>query len=447
MPTLSSRRLGVSLIEALVALAVMAFGMLSLVGVQATLRLNSDLAKQRTEATRIATEDIEGLRLFTAVNLVNGQPGVSWADIDNSTVAAYTPPGNVGNTSYRVERTVIPRPPVPPATLPAGTISKSVSVRVRWTDRTGIAQSVTVDTVIAGIDPVLSGVLASKRSSVNNQVGGRNATIPVEAVNFGDSDGRSAFKPFDRGSVVWLFNNITGEVVGRCPGITTAQAALAVADVAACPIIAARLLGGLVFFDLRLTPRPLPASASETPAGPQMLPLSATTPVVFPQSSTSPVDQTTPAECVSDTPASANAATRRNAHGYAVTYYCFVYPDTSSGWGGKLDVVLASRYPNGNPGDPLPGTTSTSDYKVCRYTTAAATNPYTSNPNHPPSYCVEKSSPAPTALVRCNGRRVTGNLINQNFLVIAAAQSCPTDVAADPANGDYINSNTLQHQP
>ena len=175
------RRLGVSLIEALVALAVMAFGMLSLVGVQATLRLNGDLAKQRTEATRIATEDIEGLRLFTALNPVNGQPGVSWDEIASRIVASYVPPGNIGNTSYQVVRTV---------NTVAGTLRKVVSVQVNWIDRTGVAQSVTVDTVIAGIDPVLSGVLASKRSSVNNQVGGRNATIPVEAVNFGDSDGR-----------------------------------------------------------------------------------------------------------------------------------------------------------------------------------------------------------------------------------------------------------------
>ena len=433
MQTLRSRRLGVSLIEALVALAVMAFGMLSLVGVQATLRLNSDLAKQRTEATRIATEDIEGLRLFTALNTVNGQPGVSWAEIASSTVASYVPAGNVGNTSYQVVRTV---------NTVAGTLRKVVTVQVNWIDRTGAAQSVTVDTVIAGIDPVLSGVLASKRSSVNNQVGGRNATIPVEAVNFGDSDGRSAFKPFDRGSLVWLFNNVTGEVVGRCPGITTAQRALAVADVAACPIIAARLLGGLVFFDLRLTPRPLPASASETPAGPQMLPLSATTPVMFPVSAFSPVDQRTAAECVSDTPASATAATQQNARGYAVTYYCLVYPSTASGWGGRLDVVLAANYPNGNA---LPGTTTPNDYKVCRYTTAATD--FTTNADHPRSYCVEKPSPLPSLQLPCNGRRLSDNLINQNFLVIAAAQSCPTDVAADPASGDYINSNTLQHQP
>jgi Tfp pilus assembly protein PilV len=50
---------GVSLVEAMVALAVMAFGMLAEVGVQTTLRLNADVAKQRSEATRIAQETLE----------------------------------------------------------------------------------------------------------------------------------------------------------------------------------------------------------------------------------------------------------------------------------------------------------------------------------------------------------------------------------------------------
>jgi len=40
-----------------------------------------------------------------------------------------------------------------------------------------------------------------------------------------------------------------------------------------------------------------------------------------------------------------------------------------------------------------------------------------------------------------------GNLTNQNFVVISARKHCPTDVPADPANGDLVNSNTLQHQP
>ncbi len=48
-------------------------------------------------------------------------------------------------------------------------------------------------------------------------------------------------------------------------------------------------------------------------------------------------------------------------------------------------------------------------------------------------------------------------LTNQNFLVIRAgndlgdgsgtAFTCPTDVPADPATGDFVNSNTLPHQP
>ena len=43
---------GISLVEALVAMLVMSFGMLAIVGLQATLRLNADVAKQRAEAVR-----------------------------------------------------------------------------------------------------------------------------------------------------------------------------------------------------------------------------------------------------------------------------------------------------------------------------------------------------------------------------------------------------------
>jgi hypothetical protein len=42
---------------------------------------------------------------------------------------------------------------------------------------------------------------------------------------------------------------------------------------------------------------------------------------------------------------------------------------------------------------------------------------------------------------------VSGNLTNQNFVVIRSVKHCPTDVPADPSNGDLVNSNTLQHQP
>ncbi|MBL0296205.1 MAG: prepilin-type N-terminal cleavage/methylation domain-containing protein [Betaproteobacteria bacterium] len=70
---------GVSLVEALVALAVMAFGMLGLIGVQSTLRLNGDTAKQRSEAVRIAQSRLDDLRAFSVLPVTAGAS--AYADI------------------------------------------------------------------------------------------------------------------------------------------------------------------------------------------------------------------------------------------------------------------------------------------------------------------------------------------------------------------------------
>ncbi len=416
------RRLGISLIEALVALAVMAFGMLSLVGVQATLRLNSDVSKQRAEATRIATEEIESLRLFKTLRPVNGQAGQSWDEITGRTLTVQ--PGNTGNTTFTMVRTVTNGT----VDMVAGLNRKVVQVQVTWNDRAGVVQSVEIYAVVAGVEPVLSSLLAvAVPPSASNQRFGRHVTIPVEAIHLGNSDGRSAFKPTESGSVVWLFNNNSGMITSRCTGVTAAQAAITNATISAatCAVINGRLVSGLVQFDLRLlTDGALDAGAAQSPGGP-VLPLSANTPLYFDPSNLSYVGQTSAAECVS----------RPGPGGtFSAAYYCLVFAD-AGGWGGRLDVALA---------DPLPDGSAASDYKVCRYSTAALY--YTVNSDHPRTYCIEKIGNA-TNTTPCFGRKVTGNLVNQNFLVIRATQTCPTDVAADPAAGDFVNSNTLQHQP
>ncbi|MBK9136249.1 MAG: prepilin-type N-terminal cleavage/methylation domain-containing protein [Betaproteobacteria bacterium] len=76
---------GISLIEALVAMAIMAFGMLGVVGMQATLRANADAAKQRSEATRLAEEKIEQWRSFSVLPTTTGVK--AFADI--ATVRAH----------------------------------------------------------------------------------------------------------------------------------------------------------------------------------------------------------------------------------------------------------------------------------------------------------------------------------------------------------------------
>ena len=409
----SPRHRGVSLVEALVALAIMAFGMLSLIGVQGTMRLNSDLAKQRSEATRIATEEIELLRGFTSISVVTGQPGVSYDEIASRTVEAYQPPGAIGNTSYRVERTV---------SLVGGTQQKVVMVRVLWDDRTGTRQTVTMDSVISGTDPVLSGLLSvPARPSASNQRNGRHNSIPPSAVDQGD--GNSRFTPAGSSGIAWYFNNLTG--------------LMRVCNSAGGDCALATLVSGTVQFHRPASGDALNGTSSEVPQGPAL------------NLAAGPYALTLASPVGSGTAASCFAAT---ASATAVNYFCAVVPSTMSGWGGQLNLRLLD-----DAGAVATFGSGGSQFKSCRYTMdlPSVDNPttttineadpnadFTLNADHPKTYCMENPGTS-TVAMPCTGKRVTGNLINQNFLVIRGDKSCPGDDSSTP----LINGNTRQHQP
>ncbi len=177
---------GVSLIEALVALAVMAFGILGVVGVQSTLRQNADVSRQRAEAVRIAQETVENWRSFSVLSATPGQ--TAYADIVSNAGVSVDPV--IANTSYTVTRSVVDAR----ANDPAEPRLRNLVVDVAWTDRTGQTQHVTLNTSIAGIAPELAGSLAiPANASATEMPGGRNAAIPVSAVDQGD--GTSRFAP------------------------------------------------------------------------------------------------------------------------------------------------------------------------------------------------------------------------------------------------------------
>lgn len=400
---------GVSLVEALVAMAVMAFGMLALVGVQATMRMNNDLSKQRTEATRIATEEIERLRGFLIRDADVNAPGTSWAEIDSRTLDAYTPPGGIGNATYQVTRTV----KTDPATVG---LRKVVSVVVRWTDRTGGEQSVTLDSVIAGYEPVLAGVLiAPAAPSAANLLGGRHTTIPPAAVDQGD--GTSKFTPPGSRGTYWIFNNLTGVITSRCTS-------------SSCESIQGLLLAGTVWFDLKSNP------SSESPRG-YALPLDESQPLFFEANQKTKTNvviernqQTQAPECFASVPHSPDRTVLN------IPYFCLVYPtNIETGYGGKFDVKIASQYPDGSD---LPNDRKPSDYTVCRYTTD--TSDFTVNIKHPKTYCMELPKTSTTG-APCSGLPVNTNLVNQNFLVVASS-NCPG--ASDSTS--LVNYNTIKHQ-
>lgn len=478
---------GVALIEAMIALLVMAFGMLALVGVQATLHLNSDVAKQRAEATRIAAAEMEQVRSFISVAAVNGTPNVSWDEIATRSVSAVAQADGTSSATFSLTRTVAAQ----------GATQKSIHIVVNWTDRSNQAQSVTLDGAVSAVSPALASLLRVPTTpSSPTQRSGRQPTIPPVAKNL--DNGTSAFKPVEAGTVSWIFNNSTGVIVSFCTGTTGATAALTTGNLGTCTTTNALLLAGVVSFNLRgaeinstattgtsvikpaaggtmawvmdnsnsrinqscsvttgATSANLASGGSALSAcvsvngSPTISPVSPTTDSaytlvasdseapIWPALNFSVALQSATGEgvasstCYANAPSSAAAAAAQTT----VSYYCAVVPSNANGWGGQLNLTPAGFSDGGSTAWTL-GTTS-ADYKVCRYTSASTG--YTANTNHPAYFC--------KVLDTSCSSKVKVNLVNENFLVIAGTKSCPTDVAATPLTGDLVNTKTLQHQP
>jgi Tfp pilus assembly protein PilV len=407
---------GVSIVEAMVALAIMGFGMLAVVGIQATMRLNADIAKQRSEATRFGQEAMEELRAFTVIDVTAGQR--SWSDIVAS--AAEDVVGVATNTTYRVSRAVVDY-----ANPPA----KTLTVTVTWKDRTEQDQQVSLRSVIAAAAPALSGTLAVRAGTAvgapTRRPFRRHPSIPVLARDFGD--GRSAWVPPFRSWVVLVFDNTSGQITGICDvgfdsGLSNDD--VTPGDVASCSNnTLAQLLRGFVRFNRDFGGAPVSAADAENPPGPALrfrMNLTLT-------SSGHP----TGSFCIDD----ANSTSTADGALPFGTYYCVVKSNADGAWSGRTELQAQTTFDGSDSidweiDDNGPGGTLDPHFRVCRYTPATSDAQTIPNRDHPGNYSA-----------------VVGNLTDQNFLVVPGNKSCPTDGPADPVNGDLVNSNTLQHQP
>lgn len=383
---------GVSLIEALVALAVMAFGILGAVGVQMTLRANGDVAKQRAQAVRIAQEAIEDWRSFTtlATTLPSGHT-TSYALIA-SAAAASVPSSITGttNTEYIITRTV---------SVTDQPATRSVQIDVSWADRTGTMQNVVLTSRIAGILPELSGSLSiPSRSLGNSQFRGRHSAIPATATT--NTDGTSTFVPPGAATgVSWTFQNTTGLITTICNPV--------------CTSTVAALLSGYVDF----------ATTSGPSGGTWYAEYAIDTP------------DTRAQVLVNVTAPTVNTVTcYQQVFPSYIAYYCAITLPTAppQTWSGRA--VLDSTT---LPIAPTTGVLA-SQYRVCRYTPDPTTDtpvigtpPTRDNKAHPLDYLA-----------------VDRSLFNQNFLVIPAgngstAYTCPVDDPSTP----FIDGDTRAHQP
>ena len=163
---MNARQRGFTILEAMVALLVAAFGLLGLVGLQVTLSRNADVAKQRGEATRLAEEKLEDLRYFTAIDATQGQE--SWAQLSDGTDTA--------TTNVAFSRTV---------TLDGSTSDtmRFAQVSVNWVDRANERQSVVMRSVVSRTDPADVGALGFPlpNNTTLKRPKNRSMNIPVKA--------------------------------------------------------------------------------------------------------------------------------------------------------------------------------------------------------------------------------------------------------------------------
>ena len=312
------RQCGATLVESLIAFLVLSLGMVGIARLQSQLRLNADIARQRTEAVRLAQQDIETLRAFAAVGAASGVR--SYADLESATSAVDAAGGYRSNASYRLERHVADGD---------GAAMKTATVTVSWSDRTGGPQHVLLQSAVAGIAPALSGALSAQEGRQPlKTVWGRSPFIPPGAKDLGN--GSSVFRPSAADALALVFSNTTGQITSRCTGAGGPAGEVTASDLRDCAPFAATLLSGWVRFSLGASPKAAPADETVLPLS-ISLALSDGTP-------------STPPTCFTE------------ARQGALAYHCVIV-SRAGGWTGSSTVV---------PRGWTIGTAA-QQFKVCRY--------------------------------------------------------------------------------
>jgi type II secretory pathway pseudopilin PulG len=129
---------GFSLVDALIGLLVLTLGLLAVLRGQPLLRQHAEIARQRSEAVRLAQEDIERQRSTLGV------PVAGELIVDEA----------LASTRYRLVRTV---------DAAAWPNAAAVTVIVHWSDRAGAPQQVLLATLVATPDPALAGAAVLPR--------------------------------------------------------------------------------------------------------------------------------------------------------------------------------------------------------------------------------------------------------------------------------------------
>lgn len=132
---------GLTLLEILIAIAIFAAGIAVVLKFQGDLLRNLGGTQQQAEAISLAENKLNELRHYTVIE--SGGSGTAYQDISSGSEVITS-----NNTAYSVAWSV---------TTVADPAYKTIQVTVSWTDSTGAAQSVKLESIVGEVDPAKSG--------------------------------------------------------------------------------------------------------------------------------------------------------------------------------------------------------------------------------------------------------------------------------------------------
>jgi prepilin-type N-terminal cleavage/methylation domain-containing protein len=209
---------GVTLVETLIAMVVLAVSLLAVARLSLDLRLGVEHARTRTEALQHGQSQMEALR------------GVGFADVAGGADL----PGGDGPTTY--ERTWT-------AQDVASDRLKRIQVSVHWQDRRGAPQRVALRSLVARADAADAVGLASMPAATRwRGAHARHPAVPPDAQPVQGVRDRSMMPWAGPSGGVLLFDDVSGEVVAHCS--RPPEGSQGVAEV--CRNVPAYLLQGFV---------------------------------------------------------------------------------------------------------------------------------------------------------------------------------------------------------
>ena len=402
---------GVSLLEVLFSLLVLSLGVVGMGQLHRQLQADADTARQRSEAVRLARDEIEAHRISGSRPSTSGSRTVT--DIA----------GQRFNTVFHLRREVDE----------ANALLPSTTVAITWDGREGLTQQAVLVSALSTQVPVLSGALTLV-PSLRGALGGSviaNA-LPPSATPIDER--RSAFKPTASATIAFVVDVATAQVVEQCTGVPAEVASedLRAEHLTRCIEFKALLLGGTVRFSN--TDPPDPVAANDTPLE---LALSVGLPGMLAPASPwchAEAQKTViyrdasgvhrEAVALDATPASRNLASWQDTGERFVAYRCVVVAaGDPPRWSGQ-SVLVPVGWTIG---------TAPTQRRVCRYVNDLdGSGAIDRNDEHPSVY-----------------RHVDQPLQQQNFLVIRGNLTCPAEAAAtiDPKAAATAVVATAAHQP